>query len=83
MADFYIPVAIQRAVITVSKGHCEYCLVPEDYSTDFFCFDHIIPVKKMDYLNLIILLGHVVNATVISTIYYKLTVKVLSISDNC
>jgi HNH endonuclease len=46
MADFYIPVAIQRAIITVSKGHCEYCLVPEDYSTDFFCFDHIIPVKK-------------------------------------
>ena len=46
MAEFYIPIAIQRAIIALSKGHCEYCLVPEDYSTDFFCFDHIIPFKK-------------------------------------
>ena len=46
MAEFYIPIAIQRAVIVLSKGYCEYCFVPEDFSNDFFQFDHIIPFSK-------------------------------------
>jgi hypothetical protein len=41
MPKKYIPVAIQRAIIALSQGRCEYCVVPEDYSTDFFNFDHI------------------------------------------
>jgi hypothetical protein len=44
MAETYIPIAIQRAVIARSKGLCEYCLCPYSYSLDYFNFDHIIPV---------------------------------------
>jgi HNH endonuclease len=46
MPKKYIPVAIQRAVIALSQGYCEYCVVPSDYSTDFFNFDHIQPISQ-------------------------------------
>lgn len=42
MSEVYISVSIQREVIRLSNGHCEYCLYPEKYSSDFFHFDHII-----------------------------------------
>lgn len=42
----YIAIAIQRAVIALSQGHCEYCVIPSDYSTDFFNFDHIQPISQ-------------------------------------
>jgi hypothetical protein len=43
MPKTYISIAIQRIILALSQGYCEYCLVPEDYSTDFFKFDHIHP----------------------------------------
>jgi 5-methylcytosine-specific restriction endonuclease McrA len=46
MSEIYIPITVQRKVITLSNGCCEYCLHPENYATDFFHFDHIIPVSK-------------------------------------
>lgn len=46
MPKKYIPIAIQRAVIELSQGFCEYCVVPSDYSTDFFNFDHIDPISQ-------------------------------------
>jgi HNH endonuclease len=42
MSNIYIPIAIQKEVLRLSNGFCEYCLHPEDYSSDFFHFDHII-----------------------------------------
>jgi HNH endonuclease len=46
MPKKYISIAIQRAIIALSQGYCEYCVVPEDYSTDFFNFDHVQPVSQ-------------------------------------
>ena len=46
MAKLYIPVAVQRLVLSDSNGCCEYCLLQSDFSTDSFQFDHIIPVSK-------------------------------------
>ena len=46
MAKTYIPIAIQRAIIALSKDYCEYCLIPAAFATDFYNFDHIIPVSK-------------------------------------
>jgi hypothetical protein len=46
MRDFYIPIAIQRKIKELSNGYCEYCLHPENHSTDFFQFDHIIPIVE-------------------------------------
>jgi HNH endonuclease len=40
----YVPIGVQRAIIALSKGHCEYCVCPYDYAMDYFNFDHIIPV---------------------------------------
>jgi HNH endonuclease len=42
MPDVYISITIQREVIRLSNGCCEYCLHPESYSTDYYHFDHII-----------------------------------------
>jgi HNH endonuclease len=44
MSKIYIPVAIQRAILELSKNYCEYCVLPSNFSTDFFHFEHIIPV---------------------------------------
>jgi HNH endonuclease len=46
MPEIYIPIAVQREVIALSNGCCEYCLHPENYATDFFHFDHIIPISE-------------------------------------
>ncbi|MGL4649219.1 MAG: HNH endonuclease, partial [Caldilineaceae bacterium] len=27
-----------------AHGRCEYCLTPDDFSTDAFTLDHIVPV---------------------------------------
>jgi HNH endonuclease len=42
MAKIYIPVAIQRAVLELSRDYCEYCVVPSNFSTDYFHYEHII-----------------------------------------
>ena len=44
MPKTYIPVAIQRAVLELSKGYCEYCVIPSNFSTDYFHHEHIIPL---------------------------------------
>ena len=46
MAKTYIPIAIQRAIIALSKDYCEYCILPAAFATDFYNFDHITPVSK-------------------------------------
>lgn len=46
MPDVYIPVSIQRKVITLSNNYCEYCLYPAAFSPNSFHFDHIIPLVK-------------------------------------
>lgn len=46
MAKTYIPIAIQRAIIELSKDYCEYCLIPAAFATDFYNFDHITPISK-------------------------------------
>lgn len=46
MPDIYIPVSTQMEVLRLAKGYCEYCLYPENYASDFFHFDHIIPISK-------------------------------------
>jgi HNH endonuclease len=46
MAEIYIPVPIQMEVLRLASGYCEYCLYPESYASDFFHFDHIIPISK-------------------------------------
>ena len=45
MPKIYIPVAIQRAILELSKGYCEYCVSPYNFSTDFFHYEHIIPLS--------------------------------------
>lgn len=35
MADSYIPVAVQRLVLTESKGFCEYCWFASAFLTKF------------------------------------------------
>lgn len=55
MSKIYIPVAIQRAILEFSKGYCEYCVLPANFSTDFFHFEHIIPLVlngKTELVNL-------------------------------
>jgi HNH endonuclease len=44
MPKIYISVAIQQAIFELSGGYCEYCRLPSNFSTDFFHFEHIIPL---------------------------------------
>ena len=44
MSKIYIPVAIQRAILELSRDYCEYCVIPSNFSTDFFHYEHIIPL---------------------------------------
>jgi hypothetical protein len=46
MPKTYIPIAIQRSIIALSKDYCEYCIIPAAFATDFYNFDHITPVSK-------------------------------------
>ncbi len=55
MPKIYIPVHIQRAILELSKGYCEYCILPSNFSTDYFHFEHIIPLAlngKTEFNNL-------------------------------
>ena len=55
MSKIYIPIAIQRAILELSRNYCEYCVMPSNYSTDFFHFEHIIPLilnGKTEFANL-------------------------------
>ncbi|MEY4937783.1 MAG: hypothetical protein RIS64_4142 [Bacteroidota bacterium] len=42
----YIPVKVQRLVLAASKGCCEYCWAPAEYSSALYHFDHILPTAK-------------------------------------
>jgi HNH endonuclease len=44
MPKIYIPVAVQRAILELSQGYCEYCVLPSNFSTDFFHYEHIYPI---------------------------------------
>ena len=44
MSKVYIPVAVQRALLELSQGYCEYCVAPSNFSTDYFHYEHIIPL---------------------------------------
>lgn len=46
MANTYIPVAVQSLVLAESKGFCEYCWLPANFSSSSFQFDHIFPTSK-------------------------------------
>ncbi len=39
----YIAVDLRHLVKKRAVGHCEYCRIPEDYSPQPFCFEHIFP----------------------------------------
>ena len=45
MPKIYIPVNIQRTILDLSHNYCEYCILPSNLSTDFFHYEHIIPVS--------------------------------------
>ena len=42
MPKIYISIAIQRAILKLSRDYCEYCVVPSNFSTDYFHYEHII-----------------------------------------
>jgi HNH endonuclease len=44
MPKIYVSVAIQRALLELSRGYCEYCVLPSNFSTDFYHNEHIIPL---------------------------------------
>ncbi len=46
MADIYIPIAIQRQIISAANDYCEYCRYPAAFSPNSFHFDHIDPVDN-------------------------------------
>jgi hypothetical protein len=39
----YISVKLRNLVKKRAKGFCEYCRIPEDFSPQPFCFEHILP----------------------------------------
>lgn len=39
----YIAVKIRNPVKKRANGFCEYCRIPEDFSPQPFCFEHIFP----------------------------------------
>lgn len=43
MASEYIPVAVERLVIERARGRCEYCRLPEAFSSGSFEIEHIQP----------------------------------------
>ena len=46
MPKIYIPDVVKLEILKLSNGYCEYCLHPENYATDFFQFDHIVPLSE-------------------------------------
>jgi hypothetical protein len=41
----YIPISIQKTILELSHDYCEYCILPSNFSTDFFHYEHIIPIS--------------------------------------
>lgn len=39
----YISAELRDLVLRRSNGICEYCRIPEDFSPQPFCFEHILP----------------------------------------
>ena len=39
----YIPVKLRNLVKKRAEGFCEYCRIPEGFSPQPFCFEHILP----------------------------------------
>ncbi len=39
----YIAVKLRNLVRKRANAHCEYCRIPEDFSPQPFCFEHILP----------------------------------------
>ncbi|PWK16745.1 HNH endonuclease [Arcicella aurantiaca] len=46
MAKSYISTKNKRLIINRSRGYCEYCQCPADFSTEPFSIEHIIPRSK-------------------------------------
>ena len=46
MANIYIPISIQREIISLSNDYCEYCWYPAAFSSHSFHFDHIDPLAN-------------------------------------
>lgn len=46
MSEARISRALREAVMTRSKGICEYCYAQQDFSMDSFAVEHIIPRSK-------------------------------------
>ncbi len=39
----YIAIKLRNSVRKRANGICEYCHIPEDFTTQPFCFEHILP----------------------------------------
>ena len=39
----YIAVKLRQFIRERADNHCEYCRIPEDFSPQPFCFEHILP----------------------------------------
>ncbi len=46
MRKSHIPQKLRQIVIQRAQGRCEYCLSQEEFSTQAFSIDHIIPEEK-------------------------------------
>jgi hypothetical protein len=46
MAKSYISLSLKNLVLSRSKGYCEYCKCPSDFSTEPFSIEHIVPRSK-------------------------------------
>ena len=46
MAKLAVSAALKRLVISRSKGYCEYCKSPADFTTEPFSIEHIRPRSK-------------------------------------
>lgn len=42
----HIPLPIRQQVRERASGRCEYCRIPDQYSSAPFQIDHIIPIKR-------------------------------------
>lgn len=46
MRKFHVPRKLRRVVVQRAQKCCEYCLSQEQFSTQAFSIDHIVPVEK-------------------------------------
>ena len=47
MHSEHIPASLRHRVQQRARGRCEYCRIPDDFTTSSFHCDHIIPRKKI------------------------------------